>query len=619
MPGFQYIEAASRVVGLDQVLPICGTSIPEADAIPGVSKPEPRIAATPAVQAAARRSMPRLCHGPDETFQPRTARKDSIMVGMKSKLDGPYLAILAALGLGHLGTACVGRVAGDDDVASGSESDSESTGSESSADTGSESATDSGDTGATTETTETGGDPYVCEDPQPIMQAGTDLPSGFVICADGFVHRIEQVECVMPQGADNPDCIDFACSSAADCVAQPYGSCTITNAFEGCGCHYGCATDADCDDGYICACAGVTGDEATCIPADCTTTGDCGEGLCGLSDYAGCCSTNYATACAAPGEPCHVDSECSVAPCYPEDPLGETAMHQCTAQNEGGGTESWTCQPPGWCGCDCGRPFFVEGSARVAEVIARHDWQARIDPGDVDPDTSRRLAAYWTEIGQLEHASIASFARFCLQLIQLGAPADLLVDSQQAMADEVRHARAAFGLASAYAGAPVGPGALDVAGSLAGGSDLRGIVEGLVIEACVGETLAAIEVREAARHARDPVVAAMLEAIADDELRHARLGWRSLRWILDDADASLREVAWASFDVALRGLASAPASAGLPASLRAHGVLDDELREQVRRAGVESLIRPCLVALRQHFGAAHSGYDGVESASVSTS
>ena len=50
---------------------------------------------------------------------------------------------------------------------------------------------------------------------------------------------------------------------------------------------------------------------------------------------------------------------------------------------------------------------------------------------------------------------------------------------------------------------------------------------------------------------------------------------------------------------------------GLPASLRRHGVLDDALRDQVRRAGLEAVVMPCLASLRRHF----EGY----SASVSTS
>ena len=55
----------------------------------------------------------------------------------------------------------------------------------------------------------------------------------------------------------------------------------------------------------------------------------------------------------------------------------------------------------------------------------------------------------WTTAARAEHASVASFARFTLQLLHLGAPADLVADAQQAALDEVRHARLCFGVASA--------------------------------------------------------------------------------------------------------------------------------------------------------------------------
>src|SRR5690606_27792990 len=34
------------------------------------------------------------------------------------------------------------------------------------------------------------GEPYACANPVPILQTGTDVPTGFVRCEDGFVHRV---------------------------------------------------------------------------------------------------------------------------------------------------------------------------------------------------------------------------------------------------------------------------------------------------------------------------------------------------------------------------------------------------------------------------------------------
>lgn len=503
---------------------------------------------------------------------------------MKIKLDSLHLTILAALGL-----ACASRPGNlDDDGAT----------------------TTSNGTGGTADMETGGGEPHTCENPEPILQAGTELPSGFVRCDDGFIHRSEKLECVDPQGADSESCAMGAggiCQTGADCVDEEHGRC-LEDPFGGCLCDYGCATDADCVEGFICACAGVTSDHSSCIPADCTIDDECGDGLCGLSEYEGCCGMSYQTACAAPDASCHVDSECGEAPCDLNFPEGGLVMYGCSVQGEGGDLGDWTCQPPGWCNCDCGRPFFVGGEARVASTLARGDWCEPLQPRLVDEATRRVLAARWTEIAAFEHASVASFARFGLQLMQLGAPPQLLRDNQRALADEIEHARLAFGLASAYAGAPVGPGGLDVGAAVERETDLRRIIEGLIVEACVGETLAAIEAHEAALWAEDPVVRALLDQIAADEWRHAQLGWRSLAWMLERADAELCRFALFMLEAAATSLASLPVVTpnGGDHELRRHGVLDEALRQELRCAGINAVIVPCIAALRERLEQASS-------------
>jgi hypothetical protein len=67
----------------------------------------------------------------------------------------------------------------------------------------------------------------------------------------------------------------------------------------------------------------------------------------------------------------------------------------------------------------------------------------------------------------LEHASVASFARFSLQLMAAGAPASLVEAAHRAALDEIEHARLTFRLASRYEGRALGPGPLPVDGSVA--------------------------------------------------------------------------------------------------------------------------------------------------------
>jgi hypothetical protein len=525
--------------------------------------------------------------------------------------------MFAALGLN---AACGGRtVAGDgteEGSASNSSADSEGEASASAEASSSGPETTATDSESETGESETGSLPFECEDPQPIMQANTDTPSGWVRCADGFVHREEAVACLAPQIEDDPLCADQGglCATAADCQDAAYGGCAMDPiGIAGCTCRYGCETDADCETGEVCACAGVTGEFPACIPAGCVDDASCGDGLCGLSAYDDCCGVTYQAHCADEVEECHVSAECEEGLCDPEFPEGGTVAYMCSAHVLGGPAGEWSCVAPGWCNCDCGRPFFVEGSARTAPACERSDWFEEFGRAQLPSALRARLAAHWTEVGLFEHASVASFARFCLQLMHLGAPPQLLAENQRAMADEIEHARLAFGLARRYSDVAVGPGALSIEGSLDASTDLITILEGLVVEACVGETLAAIEAYETAAHARDSVVAGVLTRIAADEWRHAQLGWKSLRWILDQHGRELETRAVAMLESVATAIGSSvPPLEPAEPELRAHGLLDPGLRAQVRRRGVEEVVRPLIEALRPRppAGVGASTYSG---------
>jgi hypothetical protein len=186
----------------------------------------------------------------------------------------------------------------------------------------------------------------------------------------------------------------------------------------------------------------------------------------------------------------------------------------------------------GNCDPEFGRPFLVDAKARTAGTRARADWTLACDverPGD--ERLAQQLAAHWTEVALAEHASVAAFARFALQLMSIAAPAELLVECQAAMVDETRHARVAFALASRFAGVPVGPGPLDIEGALADTS-IEAILRDVVLEGCLGETRAAAEARAAAAECEHAEIRVVLEQIAHDEERHAALAWRFVAWLL---------------------------------------------------------------------------------------
>jgi hypothetical protein len=209
------------------------------------------------------------------------------------------------------------------------------------------------------------------------------------------------------------------------------------------------------------------------------------------------------------------------------------------------------------------------------------------------------LAMHWQQAAQLEHASVASFARFCLELMAIGAPPELLADAQAALGDEIDHARRCFALASSYAGVGLGPGPLQVRGATPA-DELETVIAAVIDEACIGETLAAVEATAALAGATEPAVRATLEVIAADETRHAELGWRTLRWALDHTDADTRERLLARLHDKLRqtehdlqGGAPSPARA----TLAAHGMLDAPTRRDALVRGIREVLRPCVAAL----------------------
>jgi hypothetical protein len=235
-------------------------------------------------------------------------------------------------------------------------------------------------------------------------------------------------------------------------------------------------------------------------------------------------------------------------------------------------------------GTDEGRPFLVQGARRIAATVPRGGWCTTLEPAPAAAADVPVLVARWTGAGRAEHASVAAFSRFGMVLMHHGAPADLVRAAHEAALDEVRHAELCFGLASAYAGEIVGPGPLDVAGSLIGELDLDRMVRTLVAEGCVGETLAALEAGEAARLCTDPAVKSVLEGITADESRHAGLAWKTLRWLV----ARHPELRGVALD------ALADARVGRPSTGVSHlehlGVLSPTSRDRVRALGHREVV-----------------------------
>jgi hypothetical protein len=251
----------------------------------------------------------------------------------------------------------------------------------------------------------------------------------------------------------------------------------------------------------------------------------------------------------------------------------------------------------------CGRPYLVEEAPRLAELVTGADWRENLDaaPGpaahsaELHPTTRARLAHHWQDIGLMEHASIAAFARFSLQLLSVGAPPALVEASTRAMQDETVHAKLAFELASHYGQEALDPGVLPLDGALASGS-LESIVRNTVLEGCIGETVAALEAEWAEWETRDERVRGVLLRIAKDERRHAELAWQFVKWAVErQPELAPRLLEVVARQVEASSNVEPPTTRG--ASLRRYGAVSESERYVLRRRALETVVLPCMQAL----------------------
>ncbi len=444
-----------------------------------------------------------------------------------------------------------------------------------------------------------GASPYYPPCVSPALEVGVDgRPTGFVSCSGGALHREVAAACpsLLPRAqacsTGTEDAGAGFCGLDTDCTEHPNGECYFPGPGAHCTCTYGCTKDADCGEGSICLCDNIAGH---CVPATCSKDADCAPGALCLS-YApnapapGWCA-GHAFTCQTSLDGCISNADCGSGACILTNGARQCGSIACGI---GGVT---------------GRPFLVLGEERVASIDARADWASGLSPHvrDLSKPDRARLGARWTEIGLMEHASIAAFARLALELLSLGAPPSLVEQASRAMADETRHARDAFALASAYLGRHVGPGALDVAESLAGRSPLE-IVRTTVLEGCIGETIAAVEAAEALAHATDPAAREALARVTEDETRHAELAWRLVQWVLEEGPADLATSAARELvtlvDAAAESRGATGSRADVAPVLRAHGFVSEAVRSEIGRRVLAEVIAPCARALVASFSRA---------------
>jgi hypothetical protein len=159
---------------------------------------------------------------------------------------------------------------------------------------------------------------------------------------------------------------------------------------------------------------------------------------------------------------------------------------------------------------------------------------------DAPPDECSP-AALWATHAQSECAAIPAFWQLAIELLAHGAPDDLVDAAIDAANDEVRHTIASARIASSFAGRRFRPQLANaqLRAPLGGDEGLERLAIESWRDGCLNEGAAARIASRAAGHGE--ATRAPLMTIAEEERRHADLGWQILAWSLERGGAALAE------------------------------------------------------------------------------
>jgi hypothetical protein len=135
------------------------------------------------------------------------------------------------------------------------------------------------------------------------------------------------------------------------------------------------------------------------------------------------------------------------------------------------------------------------------------------------------LGSFFAASARLEAASVPAFQALARELRAHGAPGTLVRRARRSACEERVHFALASRLAARYGARAARP----IVERLPVRS-LEAVALENAVEGCVNETWSAVVTLRQAFAARDRVVAQVARAIAEDELRHARLSWAVDRW-----------------------------------------------------------------------------------------
>eukprot|EP00929_Paragymnodinium_shiwhaense_P028461 TRINITY_DN16484_c0_g1_i6.p1 TRINITY_DN16484_c0_g1~~TRINITY_DN16484_c0_g1_i6.p1 ORF type:complete len:337 (-),score=64.78 TRINITY_DN16484_c0_g1_i6:160-1170(-) len=153
-----------------------------------------------------------------------------------------------------------------------------------------------------------------------------------------------------------------------------------------------------------------------------------------------------------------------------------------------------------------------------------------LHPAPLQKLPSPAVISHFKHVGLAEHASVASFSRTVLDLMEHAAPAWLLERTLGAASEEVGHAQMAFALVRGWTKQSVQLTGFDGQLGERSALTLPEFAQRTIMEACVGETPAVLRAALSLRFAGDPHVRKYLEVVLKEERAHAELAWATVHW-----------------------------------------------------------------------------------------
>lgn len=230
-------------------------------------------------------------------------------------------------------------------------------------------------------------------------------------------------------------------------------------------------------------------------------------------------------------------------------------------------------------------------------------------PSPPSDDRQALAASLWISNADAEWVSVAAFSKLSFELLELGAPPDLVAECHTAALDEIAHTQLCFDVAAGLHPSAVGVAVAPIpalsglrSGQRPGQTRLVDVaIESLVQGAFLERVSAELARRLGERCTPGPIQAA-LSRIYVEEGRHADHAFRILQWCLNQApDLWTPQLE--------RALAESGAQTPDPSGAAADGSLEDlgipgaallaEVRAHVL-SEVQQQLREALASARQH-------------------